>query len=400
MRIAVAGQNFHIRGGSDRVLFDELKLLHENGHDAAPFCAANSSNLPNEWSTFFPQVSANLSHPTPKDVARYIYNFDAKRSVRRFIEVYRPDIFHLHIYYGKLTASILGEIKSAGIPIVQTMHEFKAICPTYSLFSDGKLCEKCSDFRFFNAVKHRCNRGSLSRSIISTIESYASLTLGAVSKIDRFIAVSEFQAEKVAEMGVPREKITTIRNFIDVDNIVPSFRKGTYFIYFGRLEINKGIWPLLKAFEAMPDEHLLIVGDGSEKESLERHCTEHALTNVKFKKFCDQQELGALVRGSIASIVPSIWYETFGLSAAESLAYGKPVIASRIGGLPEVVSDMDDAILVEPGNVAQLRAAVERLSKDGTLAETMGRLGRDNVERKFNRHEHYQKLLSVYRSLI
>jgi glycosyltransferase involved in cell wall biosynthesis len=399
MRIALGGQNFHVKGGSDRVLVDEFALLSENGHAVAPFCAASPDDLPTEWSRFFPRKTAELVEPGAVDVARYVYSVDAKRAVKRFVRAFRPDVFHLHIYYGKLTASILPAIEAAGVPIVQTMHEFKAVCPAYQLSSNGTACEKCSGFRYYNAALNRCNRNSLARSIVSTVESYISLWSGSISKIDRFIAVSDFQAGKVAEMGVPGSKITTVHNFVDAGAIEPCFRKGTYFIFCGRLESIKGVWPLIRAFEQMGDQRLVVVGDGSERAALEHFCAQRRMTNVAFAGFRGGRELGDLVRGAIASIVPSICYETFGLSAAESLAYGKPVIASRIGGLPEVVCDEEDAFLIEPGDVEQLKVAVRRLSSSRAMAESMGRAGRRNVERKFSRNEHYRKLMSVYRSV-
>ncbi|WP_063901426.1 glycosyltransferase family 4 protein [Burkholderia stagnalis] len=399
MRVAMGGQNFHVKGGSDRVLVDEVALLRDKGHDVAPFCASSADDLPTEWAGFFPRKTAGFMNPGLVDVARYLYCLDAKRAVKRFVRAFRPDVFHLHIYYGKLTVSILSEIESVGVPIVQTMHEFKAVCPTYQLLSNGIACEKCTGFRYYNAALNRCNRNSLSRSIVSTVESYLSLWGGSISKIDRFIAVSDFQAGKVAAMGVPRNRITTVHNFVDTGSLEPCFRKGAYFIYFGRLEAVKGVWPLIRAFEELSGERLVIVGDGSERAALERYCEQRRMKNVVFMGFRDRRELGDLVRASIASIVPSIGTETFGLSAAESLSYGKPVIASRIGGLPEVVCDDEDAILVEPGDVAQLKAAVRRLSSSRAMAESMGRTGRANVERKFSRDEHYRKLMAVYRSV-
>jgi len=399
MKIAVAGQNYHIKGGSDKVLMDEQNLLRSYGHEVAPFCGSDPKNEDTRWEEFFPRRDVSLSSPRLQDVCRYVYNNDAKKAVRRFISAFRPDIFHCHIYYGKLSASILGEIKDSGIPLVQTIHEYKTVCPTYQLISNEQVCEKCSGFAYYNVLFNRCNRNSVLRSAVSMVESYASYFLGSISKIDRFIAVSNFQRQKVVEMGVPKDKVVTIYNFIDADSCSPTYETGRYFLYFGRIEKTKGIWSLIRAFEKLKTITLLVVGTGNEYSAVTSYCELQQITNVKFFGFANRAQLNDLIKGAVATIVPSVWYETFGLSAAESLAHGKPVIAADIGGLPEVLSPGEDSILFEPGNVDQLSLAVVDLAMNKQRAVDMGMAGRRNVKAKFNKAKHYEELVAVYQSL-
>lgn len=400
MKIAMAGQNYFVRGGSDKVLIETEKMLRAYGHEVAPFCGADKNNHENEWLKFFPKKEVSISSPRLGDVVRYVYNFDAKKAVRRFIKEFGPDVFHCHIYYGKLSSSILSEVKNQAVPLIQTIHEYKVVCPTYQLSSNGTVCEKCANFRFYNVLKHRCNKGSVSRSAASMVESYVSYIFGSIEKIDRFIAVSDFQRNKVISMGVPANKISTIHNFVDIGEIVPEYAVGRYFIYFGRVEREKGIWVLLEAFRKIKNISLLIVGEGSASEGAKEYCRRNAMSNVTFFGFATRDQLGDLIRGATASIVPSVWYETFGLSAAESLAYGKPVIAADIGGLPEVLSVGDDSTLIEAGNVDELVAAVEEMAYGKLDLEKMGRAGRENVERKFSRASHYEKLSALYRAVM
>ncbi|MFL9949862.1 glycosyltransferase family 4 protein [Paraburkholderia agricolaris] len=400
MKIAMAGQNYFVRGGSDKVLIETEKMLRAYGHEVAPFCGADKENQASEWLEFFPKKEVSISSPRLSDVVRYMYNFDAKKAVRRFIREFGPDVFHCHIYYGKLSASILAEVKSHAIPLVQTIHEYKLVCPTYQLSSNGSVCEKCANFKFHNVLTHRCNKGSVMRSAASMVESYVSYMFGSVEKIDRFIAVSDFQRNKVVSMGVPEHKVSTIHNFVDISEIVPEYRAGRYFIYFGRVEKEKGIWVLLAAFKKIKNINLLIVGVGGAYEDAKEYCRKNAMSNVTFFGFATRDQLGGLVRGATASIVPSVWYETFGLSAAESLAYGKPVIAADIGGLPEVLSAGDDSTLIEAGNVDALITAVEEMAYGKLDLEKMGRVGRKNVESKFSRPAHYEKLSALYRSVM
>ncbi|MCP5197111.1 MAG: glycosyltransferase family 4 protein [Gammaproteobacteria bacterium] len=392
----MAGQNFYIVGGSDRVLIDEIDLLNRQGHQAIPFCAASEKNIPNLWDSYFPAKIASFEKPSLVDVGRYIYNLSTKAAVKKLLNDFKPDIFHCHIYYGKLTSSILGEVRKSEIPLIQTLHEYKIVCPASLLVSQGKICEKCRGFNFYNVVLNKCNRASSSRSIISCIESYTSYALGSVALFDHFIAVSDFLRKKVIEMGVPEEKVTTVHNFTEAEQFKPYFKTGDYFIFFGRIEHIKGIWTLIKSFEELRSEKLVIVGTGLEYESVSKYLLEKKLDNISLMGFKRKEELGSLIQGAIATIAPSIWYETFGLTLIESFAYGKPVIASNIGGMTEVVEDGVDSILVKPGDVDDLVSAIYRMSQNKRMAVDMGRVGRSNLEKKFNKEMHYKKLMAVY----
>lgn len=400
MNVLMCGQNYHITGGSDRVFFDEIQLLEEQGHVVAPFCADSPKNLPTEWAKFFPRC-ASFDRPGPMDVFRYVYSQSARDMVSKVVELFKPDVAHLHIYYGKLTASILKPLRSAGVPVVQTLHEYKVVCPTYTLTANGEFCDACSGFKFINSTVKRCNRGSLARSVVSTIESYVSLHLGAVEYIDRFIAVSDFLKEQVVRMGVPESKVVTIHNFVDVNQYPLASGVGDYFLYYGRLERNKGVWPLLNAFAKLKQFRLVVVGEGAEGAAMRQYCQSHPVLSrtVTFMGFKSKVELIPIIHQALCTIVPSIWNETFGLTVAESLACGKPVIASRIGGIPEVVENGEDSILVPPGDVDSLIEAVELIGAKPSLAVEMGMKGRTNISIKFSRERHYDSLHSVYRGV-
>jgi glycosyltransferase involved in cell wall biosynthesis len=237
------------------------------------------------------------------------------------------------------------------------------------------------------------------RSALSATEAYVSRWLGAVDKIDHFIAVSDFLRDKVISLGLPRDKVTTVHNFMDCTGIVPADTPGTYLLYFGRLERIKGIYTLLEAVAPLRDTPVLIVGDGNEKLSLQNEITQRGLDHVKLLGFKHGQELRDLVRGSICTIAPSEWYETFGLTLVESFAHGRPVVASRIGGMTEVVADGVDGFLVQPGDVAVLRERLSWMATHRADALEMGLLGRARVEEQFSPERHYEKIMEVYRKV-
>lgn len=398
LKVLNVGQNYFVRGGSDKYQFQLEKLLTRRGHATIPFASSQSANRPSTWADYFPK-SVDFDHPGPADLVRFVYSPAARDCVKRLLDDAKPDLAHLHIYYGQLTSSILRPIMEAGIPIVQTLHEYKLVCPVYSLVSRDRVCEACSGGRFWNALPRRCNRGSLPRTALSVVESYVSRLLGSVSAVDRFIAVSHFQRAKIVEMGVPADKVTTIHHFVDCAGTMPATGDGEHVLYFGRLERLKGIFTLLDAVTPLADVPVLFVGDGGARDELEREIRRRGLTHVRLLGFRTGDELTALVRASIATVLPSLWYEPFGLTVIETFAEGRPVIGSRIGGISELIDDGVDGYLVPPGDVDALRERIDALARDRGRAVAMGRAGRDKVERDFTPELHYRRLMDVYRAV-
>ena len=393
------GQNYYIRGGSDQYQFALAQLLKDYNHQVIPFASLNHKNKNTPWSKYFPE-GVNFDNPEISDILKFIYSRQAAESIKLLCREQHVNIAHLHIYYGQLTGSILTPLKKAGIPIIQTLHEYKIVCPVYSLMSNNEICEDCHGSAFWKATLKRCNRGSIKRSLLSTVESYAARLLGSVTKVDRFIAVSNFQRTKLIELGIPSDKITTIHNFVDLSNITPSQELGEYFLYFGRLERYKGIFTLIQAASTLKDTPLVIVGDGTVRTQVKKIIEQQDLKHIKLLGFKQGKELQQLINQSICTITPSEWYETFGLSLIESFAHQKPAIATRIGGMTEIVTDGVDGFLIEPGNVIELRKRMEWMSNNRQKALQMGLLGRKKVEEKFTAEIHYQKLMKVYQELL
>jgi glycosyltransferase involved in cell wall biosynthesis len=392
-------QNYHIKGGSDSYFFSLSRLLESRGHAVIPFAAKSPLNFSTSWESYFPD-GVDFTHPGIRDILHFIYYRKAAQGVCSLVRDHEIDIAHLHIYYGKLTTSILGPLKRADIPVVQTLHEYRQVCPVAILYSQGAVCEECRGHAFWHAVLKRCNRGSLSRSMLSALESYISRGLGSISKIDHFIAVSDFLRNKVIELGMPAERITTIHNFIDISGIPASREAGGYFLYFGRLEREKGLFTLLEAAASLKEVPLLVVGDGKAHPLLEAFVEKNSLNHVKFLGFKKGRELDELIRNSICTIVPSEWFETFGLTIIESFARGRPVIASSIGGMTEVVSDGVDGFLVPPGNVDALREKMNWMLDHRNQAVEMGTAGRKKAETDYSADIHYEKIAMVYKKVL
>jgi glycosyltransferase involved in cell wall biosynthesis len=382
VRVLNVSQRHYFGGGSDRIFFETGRLLEGAGHRVIPFCAADERNDPTPWERYFPEA-ADFERPGATDLWRYHYSRPARRALERLLHDHPIDIAHLHITYGKLTSSILEPLRRAGIPIVQTLHEYKLICPVYTLVSNGEICEACRGGHFWNALPRRCNRGSLARTALSVSESYLSRRLGNIAKIDRFLAVSEFQRSKLIEHGLPADRIDVVHNFVDVGARTPG-EGGGYLIYVGRIERLKGVFTLIEAVRGL-EIPLRIVGSGEAEGELRERLREPGFERVDLLGFREGAELARLISGSLAAVVPSEWYEPFGLT---------------VGGITELIDHGRDGLLFPAGDAEALRARVETLAGDPEGAQRMGRAGRAKVERDFGPERYLRDLEATYRRLL
>ena len=391
--------NYHVVGGSDRYFMELSDILEANGHTVIPFCARSANNLQSPYQGYFP-ASVDTLNPSVADAARYVYSAEARRNIGRLLEKESVDLAHLHIYYGKLTSSILGPLKQKGIPIIQTLHEYKHLCPVYTCVSGDQICEACAGRYFYRCITRKCNRSSIVRSIGSTLESYVSRWLGSVDQIDHFIGVSQFMTDKMVGIGIPAEKISTIHNFVDPARYTPARGTQSYVLYFGRLEKTKGVFTLLEAMRELPNIKCLIAGDGGAKQELRTTIDKHGMNNVELVGFTVGDKLHDLIRNAICTVLPSEWYENCPMSLLESMALATPVVGTRIGGIPELIADGVDGRLVEPAQPDELAAAIRELAEQPGLGAEAGTAARAKIESEFNAASHYQKIHDVYTKVL
>lgn len=397
MHVLQVNNNHRVFGGTDTVYLNTGKLLEAAGHQVSYFAARSELDEPCEDSHFFCE-GLDTKSAGPKDALKFLHNSAAQSAMHNMLSIKSDiEIAHLHIYYGRLTPAILSPIKSHGIPLVQTLHEYKTVCPTYMMERSGNVCDLCITGTSLNCIKYRCKEGSIAKSTLIWMEHNISKALGSIRSVDRFICVSNFQREIFIKAGIPEHKLRTLHNFINADALMPAIvqNKEDYLLYIGRIETLKGLHTLLVAAKETGAE-LKIAGDGSWAPELVKHVSR--LSNVEYLGFVSGEPLKQLVQRARAVVVPSEWYETFGLTAAEAKAVGTPVIASRIGGLTEVVRDGIDGILFEPGNAIALADAIASLEHKDTLQ--MGVEGIADIKARFSPQAHLTGLIKIYREAI
>ncbi|MEM3112648.1 MAG: glycosyltransferase [Candidatus Anstonellales archaeon] len=398
MRILQVNNYGYIRGGSDRYFIDIGNLLARYGEDVEYLTTENEKNI---VKTRYLVKGIDTMHPALSDLLRFFYSQDARKKVKKLITDKKPDIAHLHIYYGQITSSILSVLKDANIPIVQTLHEYKLFCPVSTFIRNGLVCEKCAGKKYWNCIIYRCNRRNLLKSLIVALEAYVADFLGAKGLIDHFIAVSNFVRSKMIDQGIQASKISTVYNFVPDDMFCKNHNRiGSYFLYYGRIEHIKGIGTLIKAMKSIKGTNLYIAGHGEAEDDLKRYAAKLGIRNVKFMGFKIGEELKQLIDGSICTIVPSECNETFGLTVVESFARGKPVIVSNMGGLPEIVMDGIDGFIFQAGNVEELSEKLNWFAMNLKKAEDMGMMGYKKAREKFTSERHYEEIMKIYRKVL
>jgi len=404
MRILVVNKFFRVVGGSERYMFECAELLKSKGHEVAFFSMQDERNLPSEFDKYF---VSNIEYAgtrfgyrirnLARTVAKTVYSLESKRKIASLIRDTKPDIAHLHMISHQISPSILHTLRAMNVPVVQTTHEYKLICPNYRLYLDreAKVCERCLGGKYYRAGVNRCLKDSLLASSLACFAMYLHKAMRIYERnVDLFLAPSNFLAKKLVEAGVPSEKVRYLPYYIDIESYEPNYAPSAYAICYGRLAPEKGLMTLLRAASIVPELDLVIAGEGPEKEKLEKQVSEQQIGNVRFVGYKQGDELRNLVRDASFVVLPSEWYENSPLVTYEAFAMGKPVIASRIGGIPELVDERETGLLFEPGKAEELAKKMRHLAGSPELCLDMGRRGRKKVQRLCA--SHYGKLTGFY----
>ena len=407
MKVLIVNSHFFPCGGDTTYMFNLIRLLKEQGHEPIPFAMNHPKNVKNPYSKYFVSevhIGDLLEKKTParilKAMRRFIYSLEARFRLRELIQAEKPDVAHLQCIHGYITPSIVSELKSHGIPIVWTLHDYKTICPNSLLLSHGNICEDCRGQKFFWATIKKCKRGSLAASLLISIEAYVHHGMNLYAGVDQFIGPSCFLCKKIGEFDFGRYRLSYIPHFIFSDCYEPSYEAGSYALFFGRLDAHKGILTLLKAAAINRNIPIKIAGDGALLNKLAEEIRRQGLHHVSLMGFLTGDPLSALIRNAAFIVFPSIWYENAPFSILESYAFGKPVIASNLGGITEHIKDGETGFLCEPGNDEELARKMAYLYERPEFCEEMGRNARALIDAEYSPPKHYANLMRVYESVI
>jgi glycosyltransferase involved in cell wall biosynthesis len=373
--------------GEDIAVNNERRMLESRGVQVAVFERCNDD-----------LDDSSLMAKTAMAV-NTIWSQRSRSDLRTVLRDVRPDIVHVHNTFSMLSPSVYGACKAAGVPIVQTLHNFRFFCPSALFLRDGKPCEDCLDKSLLQSVRHRCYRGSLA----ATATLAAMLTLhraiGTYSRdIDRYIALTEFARSKVTKGGVAAHKVVVKPNFVP-DPPLPGRGGGGYVVFVGRLLEGKGTETLVAAWRHLPSVTLKIVGDGALRSALENIAKAERL-NIEFMGMRSRTEVLQAVSNAEFLVVPSEWYEGFPMVIAESFACGTPVLASRIGSLEELVKEGVTGRKFAAADPQGLAAAVRIMLADKSSLRDMREHAREYFDGHLTEQANYHALVNIYTDVI
>lgn len=378
------------RGGEDVSTESEVTLLKENGHHVEFYSVHN--DLVDELGWL-------------RSAFRSIWSCQSYREIKYLLKNDLFDVVHVQNFFPLISPSVYFAAKACGVPVVQSIRNYRLFCLNAFFFTDGKICERCLGSIFsWPGIKRKCYRNS----------SFASLNVALIqlvhhqilktwsSKVSRFIALSDFVRQKLIESGLPESRITVKPNFVTPDP-GPGNHDLHQFVFVGRLSSEKGIRTLINAWKLLFEQgrlkgyRLKVIGDGPEKEAMEAHASQ---LPVEFSGRMSSEETLEELGRSRCLVFPSEWYETFGRVAIEAYAKGIPVIASGIGAVQELVREERTGLLFEPGNVAALAEKIELIISQPETAKAMGNYAREVYLEHYSPKSNILMMEALYQSVI
>ncbi|MCC7356886.1 glycosyltransferase family 4 protein [Candidatus Uhrbacteria bacterium] len=406
MKILHINKFFDLHGGTEvylQALMDKQKAAGYEVHALSTISANNNSSV--DAARFVERFNMDRREGLVKDAKKavaFLWNVEAKKATEKAIKELKPDVIHLHNIYHHLSSSVLRPIRASKIPCVQTLHDLKLACPNYRMYTENALCNRCLGGKYWNAITHHCLAPTMAPNMLAALEMGMTKFFQSYEKtVGMFICPSQFMLDKMVEWGEPAPKMTVVPNPVEIPQELTIKEKNGYLLSAGRLSTEKGINILIEAAAKVPHILIRIAGTGPLEASLKATVVRLKLKNVEFLGYVRKADMIPLRAGAVAMVMPNIGYENASLTALEALADGVPLIASRIGGLPEQAIPGQTGMLVEPGDSDGLAAAMQQLWQlPQAERDRLGQNGRKLVEQKHSWSKHLSALEQVYRGVI
>lgn len=416
MNILVLNYRYFVSGGPERYMFGIMDMLERRGHRVVPFSIAYRENIASDYAKYFADPVGGAEGAWFKNLqlgplqklklaGQVLYNSEAKEKIGRVVREERIDIAYALQIVNRLYPSVVDGCVENGVPVVHRLSDFQYLCANYKFFRDGRVCEKCLHGAYYHGAVHRCMKGSLAVSGTRVLSMYLDRLRGTRRRISAFVAPSRVVLDKMVEGGFPAAKMHHIPTFVSAADKEPAFAPGDYILYAGAIDPFKGVRVLLDAYEAMRHRgnvRLVIAGYslGDEEDFLKAEVARRGIPNVEFPGFQHGEDLVALYRNARCVVMPTLWYENMPNVVLETMAYGKPVVGSDLGGVAEVIEDGVDGLLFEPGSARALSEQLDRLATDDDFVRSLGTAARAKVERDYAPEGHCDRLLSLFDAVL
>jgi len=385
MRVLLAHEFYRTSApsGEDAVFLNEKQLLENDGMEI--FCYEKHNDHIDD-STWSKKVNLAISSTWSKK---------SYQEISGFIQKYKPDIAHFHNTFPMISPSAYFACQRHGVPVVQTLHNYRLVCPNAMLIRNQQPCEKCLNGNLIPSLVHRCYRNSLAATVsLAGIVTRNRLNGSYKNNVDRYIALTDFAKRKLVQGGLPEAKIAVKPNFLPAPPEAGT-GSGNYATYIGRLSEEKGVRILLKAWRNIKQIKLKILGDGPLRQELQHYAHDHQI-DAEFLGFRGKQDILEFVKNAQFQVVPSQWYEGFPMVILEALACGTPVVASRIGSLTEIVRDQHLGVLFNPGDSNDLIDKISWLTSNKETLSQLRQHARSEFIQKYTAEKNLQLIKQIY----
>lgn len=389
MKIILAHCQYQQPGGEDIVFEQERRLLENAGHQVVAYRRSN--------------FEVDSYHGVNRLVLlpNAIWNRGARKTFAELLRVEKPDLVHVHNTWIMISPSIYSACREAGVPVVQTLHNYRLLCPVGTFFRDGHVCEECLEHTLWRSIQNGCYRDSRAETAAVGMMLAVHRTRHTWEReVASYIVLTEFARKKFLLGGLPPQKIFVKPNFVDPDPL-PRSGHGDYAIFVGRLSPERRVSTLLDAWTHLRTRiPLEIVGGGEQRDQLEQKASWKQLDMVEFRGLLPHDKAIAAIKGARFLIFSSEWYETFGLTMIEAFACGVPVICSRMGAMQEIVKDGRTGLHFAPGDDQDLAEKVEWAWNHPEQMQQMGGQARLEYETKYTAEKNYPLLMEIYQHAI
>lgn len=382
MRILVLHNYYRQPGGEDRVFEAETAWLVSMGHEVIRYVRHNN------------EIGAGSYL---KNFGNALWNRTVALDLQRLVEKRKPDIAHVHNVFSVLSPAVYHVLRRAGIPVVQTLHNYRLACPNARFIRGGHFCTFCRGRPVaWPAIRYCCYRSRRSSSVaIVSVLALHRLLRTWIRSVDLYLAPSDFVRRQMLPAGLPAERMIVKPHFVaDPGEAAPN--QGAYALFLGRLEPEKGVMELLDAWRLLPGFPLRVAGDGPLNAVIQERLRDSALSHVSMLGWLPRERVDAQLAKARFLVIPALGPESFGLTAIEAFSHGVPVLASAAGALPEIVRDGVNGILVDPLNKTELAAQARRLFDDNPLWLRMARQARADYLRAYSPAVAGEQLLNAY----
>ena len=387
MKILFIHNRYKQYGGEDVAVELETSILKERGHEVKTIFF---DNAPIEG--LFPKITAGFQS---------IYNSSSASKVSKAIREFKPEIIHIHNLFFIASPSVIYAAHKHRIPVVLTLHNYRLICANALLLRNGQVCELCTQKTFpFAGIRYKCYRNSATESaLVTSITGIHKILNTWKNKIHTYVALTEFSRLKIlhSSLHIPENKIITKPNFIP-DPGEGRIQREEFFLFVGRIVKEKGVHILAKAFAQMPENKVLVIGDGPERITLQEEFKEYP--NIHFIGYMEKTKIVEYIKRCKALICPSIWYEGAPLTILEAFATGTPVIASRLGSMIESITDGFNGLHFTAGDAEDLSRTVMLFLKETETNPMFYKNARQTYLQKYHEKIHYDAILKIYENAI